>query len=504
MSEMVKTLTFVGVCAVVLITAVVTRPVQEVIEETQVGVTLFPDFKQPDQAASLKIVEVSEENARVKKFEVARDRKSQAWLIPTSFGYPADALEQMQAASLAFIDLKALGIASEVVADHEVFGVVQPDEAKVQDTKTGLGKLIQVRDKNGKNLARLIVGKKVKNTNDQRFVRIPEKNQVYVVKFDPGVFSTRFEDWIDLDLLKLNTLDLERVAIRDYSVLIDNAKNVTFEERLEVTAGWNWDQSQWQFERLAEFIDGKPVAIELKAGETINSLAFDELRSSLGSLKIVGVWKKPDGLGADLRAEKDFLDNEENSQSLIKRGFYPLRLSDGSIQFRSANGEVTLTLRDGVQYVLRFGETAGFEQDSEGSGRDQVTRYLLVTAQVDTTRFPEPEYQPVPQRDPNNEDPDFEIKRDAVLKANQRLKDAWEEEVGNASVRVRALNDRFANWYYIVSESEYQKILLSRDQVIKQPEPAESPEATTPESIPGNPTEENGSRSSSPDQSGDR
>jgi hypothetical protein len=49
-------------------------------------------------------------------------------------------------------------------------------------------------------------------------VRIPGQDVVYVVRIDPSQLSTRFQDWIEQDLLKLNAFDIEEVAVKNYSV----------------------------------------------------------------------------------------------------------------------------------------------------------------------------------------------------------------------------------------------------------------------------------------------
>jgi hypothetical protein len=37
-----------------------------------------------------------------------------------------------------------------------------------------------------------------------------------------------------------------------------------------------------------------------------------------------------------------------------------------------------------------------------------------------------------------------------------------------AQKRVRDLNNRFADWYYVVSDKEYDKIHLDRDEMIQK------------------------------------
>ncbi len=54
------------------------------------------------------------------------------------------------------------------------------------------------------NLASLIIGEGVKDDVEQRFVRIPGQDVVYAVKIDPEKLSTKFEEWIEKDLLNID------------------------------------------------------------------------------------------------------------------------------------------------------------------------------------------------------------------------------------------------------------------------------------------------------------
>ena len=53
---------------------------------------------------------------------------------------------------------------------------------------------------------------------------------------------------------------------------------------------------------------------------------------------------------------------------------------------------------------------------------------------------------------------------------NQRKQDEYEEKIKKGQERVQELNDRFADWYYIIADDVYQKIRLSRDDLIKKKE----------------------------------
>ena len=165
MSESLKTILFaaVGVAAVVI--AVVTYPEQEDYQPPQlVNKPLFPDFTDPSNAAKLKIAKFAEDQGQLKEFEVARDSKSGLWSIPSSANYPADAEAQMRDAATSLIDLNVIGIASEENKEHQTFGVIEPNKQKLDASESGVGLLVQFEDAKGKDLASLVIGKRVKGT----------------------------------------------------------------------------------------------------------------------------------------------------------------------------------------------------------------------------------------------------------------------------------------------------------------------------------------------------
>jgi hypothetical protein len=63
------------------------------------------------------------------------------------------------------------------------------------------------------------------------------------------------------------------------------------------------------------------------------------------------------------------------------------------VELFSANGEVHVGMKDGVEYVLRFGNVAGIE---EGSTETKLNRYLFVMARLDESKFAPPELEVEP------------------------------------------------------------------------------------------------------------
>lgn len=502
MSHAVKTLVFAGVAVVVALIAVLTYPRQATFKAPDlVGKALFKNFTEPDAATELKIVRFSADDAKLTEFSVARDAKTGLWVIPSSSDYPADAETQMRNAATALIDLKVIGIASENKGDHALYGVIEPDKEKLDASQEGVGLLVDVRNPKGKDLAKLIVGKAVKGSEKQHFVRVPGQNVVYVVNIDPAKFPTEFEKWIERDLLKINTFDVEKISLKDYSMITSKALTGQtvldkFEQRFEADIHWNSEKSEWLLDKLVEYQNSRPIETKLLDSEELNKTKLDDVKTALGDLKIVGVRRKPKGLGADLKAGTEIMKDNESLMSLMNRGFFPVSLGDGSPELRAANGEALVSVKDGVQYILRFGEMAGVDSSS---AEGKLNRYLFVTTRLDEAQFPPLELEELPGGDdaektdaepkdkkaddtkkdgdksaadkPDKKDAeksDLELERERIRKENQRKKDEREDKLKKANKKVAELNARFADWYYIISEDEYEKIHLRRDDLIKE------------------------------------
>ncbi|MEM0925201.1 MAG: DUF4340 domain-containing protein, partial [Planctomycetota bacterium] len=195
MNETKKTGVFWGVAAVVtLLSIVIVWPSSSLDDETSlddfVGLPLFGEFKDPLSAASLKIVTYDEELGEAKTFEVRKNSESGIWTIPSKSGYPADAVEQMQAAANALVDLNVLDIPTENAEDHSGMGVVEPKLEELSVGDVGVGRLVTFKDSEQKVLASVIVGGEVKDQPGQVYVRKPGQDPVYVVSLDDSPLTT--------------------------------------------------------------------------------------------------------------------------------------------------------------------------------------------------------------------------------------------------------------------------------------------------------------------------
>lgn len=505
---------------------------------------LFPELTDAEKAASLEIIRYDDELATLYPFKVIKT--GGVWVLPSHQNYPADAKDQLAAAATELVDLKALDVVTERAADHEVYGVIEPDQEKIKPGMTGVGQLIEIRDASGSKIARLIIGKEDKQagvgsgSRRLRFVRKAGQDPVYRVELDTSKFTTQFGDWIEKDLLKLTPWDVRSVELDNYTLAAvesDGRLEVRQQRSEKMQLSYDDKASSWQLTSLETFPNedsAESVSEELKNNEEVDSTKLNDLRNALGDLQIIDVARKPAGLSADLKAAESFVNDVEAVSSLQQRGFLPL--PSGAIL--STEGQTVIGMKDGVEYVLRFGAgttvtepgKAGSGEDGDASGESAETaaRYLLVMAQFNDGLLEKPELAELPSlpeeddkdgdstEQPKDEESEEEkaekeassdekepagadvtaadlLKqadeaeaamqkaiedRRQVERENRRKQESYDEKVVEGKKRVAELNGRFADWYYIVSDEEFEKIHLNREAVIKAK--AESASDTAP------------------------
>jgi hypothetical protein len=409
-SESAKTGAMVAVAAVtsLLAWATTTRnySTDAVNATARVNQVLFEKFTDPLEAASLKILKYDTDKEQYDEFEVSKDSRSGVWSIPSNENYPADANKQMSDAANLFIGLKILNVASEKRDEHKLFGVLEPEKAKESEGGEGVGQMVQFRDSKGDVLADLIIGKEDAQDPKKRFVRIPSEDVVYVAEINPTSLSTDFKQWIESDLLKLSANDIETIGIRNYTAVPTGNGTLDLIPNYDADIKFDIRSAKWAPESMTTYSEGKAKPKLLEPSEELNAAKLNDMKNALDNLRIANVSKKPAGVAADLRGEQL---GDATKSALARRGFFPVRRSgQQDFEILSENGDLQVTLKDGVQYLLRFGKGAGvsFEptdaEDPNAPAEDaqkkvSINRFLLVTTRVDESKFPEPQLERVPQ-----------------------------------------------------------------------------------------------------------
>lgn len=407
MTEMKTTALFAAAAALSVSLAWVFRPTSVVSEgqlaEEKRGSAIFPDFD-PDTAASLKIAKYDEQLATLSRIELARDSKTQLWTLPSADGYPADSEKQVSEATSPLVELTVLSTVSTDRGDHALYGVVEPNEQELTASASGVGMLVQVGGAENQILASLIVGKPVTGTEDQHYVRVPAEDAIYVVQIKKDAFSTNFEKWIKGDILNVRSMDIENIGLRDYAI-------VRTERGFGLGRNFDADllnkDNKWSLQKFIDYtVEGNPETNQPPEGKTLQESALNDLRNSIQNLKIVNVRRKPLGLAADLKADKSLLENAESTKNLQSQGFFPMESGD----VYASGGELLLGTKEGIRYLLRFGNTqvsgSALTDDQDAKSADPsgeksddqgVRRYLLVMAQLDESKIPMPDLKVVPE-----------------------------------------------------------------------------------------------------------
>jgi len=481
------------------------------------GTLLFPEFKDPLAATSLEIVRYNQQTGDRTQFEVAQI--DGIWSIPSHENYPADAKDHLAAAAASLIDLKVLGVAGDKRTDHALYGVIDPTGKNLAPGTPGVGMKVVMKGDKDKTLVSMIVGKEDTEQPGLRYVRRTGQDVVLTVKLSTAELSTDFGVWIEKDLLKLNSWDLREIFIQDYS--IDEVQgHVLLSD--EFTLGFDGSADpKWKLLANRQFNkDGQWEDVKLAPDRELNAQRLDAMQTALDDLKIVDVARKPAGLSAELAADKSLFSDAEAKMSLMQRGFFPASVS-GKVGIFSNEGETRVLMKDGVEYILRFGGIAGSgaaaEKSEDGTKTQDagVNRYLFVTAEFNPAPIPKPKLQPLPADEPEKEAPaegdqkqpeekkvedtaaekseedatdkaespaepktkpeankkaDLQNQRERIEKENRREQEAYDQEVAEGKKKVAELNARFADWYYVISESVYDKIHLGRDDIIKKKE----------------------------------
>jgi hypothetical protein len=359
---------------------------------SKMGQALFANFE-ARAATGIEIVEIDEDDLVSKSIEVSQTEKG--WLIkrPGKVDYPANADNQVKNVSSLLFDLRIIDQAAEGAGEHANFGVLDPSKANPSDA--GIGKMIALKNNTGANLAQLIIGNEVEGLSNTRFVRKPEENAVYRVELqNVNDVTTKFVDWVEKDFLDIDKWNIKQVTFDNYEIkdgkIAPSAKQIL-----------DYDNSEW-----------KLVGSNISEDEELDKEKLDNMKDAFDDLEIIDVERKPEILISSLRKGNEFVDAnniqelQSSANSLIQKGFRPVNELDKNgkplsypngkpkLKVVSQKGEVLVGMKDGVEYVLRFGETYRGPEDDENSTGD--SRYIYAYARVNENLLEQPVLEPVP------------------------------------------------------------------------------------------------------------
>ncbi|MGC1273965.1 MAG: DUF4340 domain-containing protein [Planctomycetaceae bacterium] len=476
MTEWTKTSLFVAAAGVTVglaaASATLTRPVAPKAFEL-VGEEFYPEFDNPLAARTLEVVTYDDETTAIKPFDVTWGEHG--WSI-SPYGYPADAEDQLEKTAASVVGIERTGLASRRENDHERFGVIDPSSEDATMLK-GRGSRITLKNEKGDVLADYILGEAVEDREGYFYVRKPKEKETYIARVDLKL-STRFADWIESDLLKVSSTDLQKIDIFDYSLDEDRGTIVGRDRSVLVRGD---DFGPWTLEGLDE------------TTEQINTANVNNLTRVLDELKIIGVRPKPKGLKPDLSLDTTVINNQLAAdllrENLADRGFFLAQTQEGALQLVAKEGQLTAVTKDGVAYDLFFGDQftgSLFElefgdaedadrpkhlkkDDSKGS---QTGRYVFIAARLEPAQLgeaPKPPGEPEPLPEDASEE-DRKKAEAAAKKAKtdyETAKNAYDQTLADGKKRVEELNERFSDWYYVISTENFEDLRLSREALVE-------------------------------------
>jgi hypothetical protein len=420
--EMQKTATFGGVAIFLVLLTWVTEPrvrTPEVFAER--GAVLFPEFKDPNAAASLEVIEFDAQSATVRPFKV--QNRNGRWTIPSQFDYPTDAKDRLSQTAAGIIALRTDDFASDNISDHERMGVLDPLDTTLP-TLMGRGARLTVRGAQEQVLADVIVGNQVEGRPGFRYIRQPSQRRVYISNTGNLQLSSAFADWIDRDLLQVAPLDIDAINLRNYSLDRTTGQVDPGETMLLTRTGTDWT------------ING------LGGNQELNLDSVDLLLRNLAGLRIEGVLPKPAGIsGALAVASGSATLNDADVADLRRKGFYLTPTG----QLVSNRGEIVVRTVTGLFYTLRFGDIApGTEAPSTGAAQGS-------NAQGDAQADDAPREN-----------------RYMFIMVDHSPSDANTPSLAaDGAEKAKTLRARFAPWYYIISADASEALQMSRQDLVQ-------------------------------------
>ncbi len=420
---------------------------------------LFEEFDL-EQVRSIEITKFNDDRNELEGMRLRR--KADQWIFPDKGNFVCTAAPLIAAVRGSLNERKVREFMSDKEEDHIKYGVVDPARYG-SSVRSSLGTKLVLEDRQGKVIASLIVGKGVKSDSQvpQRFVRIPDQPNVYVIDFDARILTTDFDQWVDPNLLQLatqsnpNGQQTVEVIINNYRfdpALIANADD----RELIYRAKFKLDPKRRQlaFDSLEIPLPGVGQWKQITPNETqMQELA--QWTSVAAKLDVANVKRKSAELISVLRNPTEDA-SEETLNELVSFGFHKTGFENGAFQFDATGGQFTIVSREGVRFNLYVGVfDTGATENTSGS----LARYLMITVDVDYSSFPEP----VAADDPEDK---------TYLRAVEERK----TNLSKARKTATDLNRIQADWFYIIDDSILSKLIpaLTFDSPAATTEPTEN------------------------------
>ena len=503
MQESTKTLAFVGGAALMVVAAAVSHFASQprsASDFAKVGEPFFENFDSSSQAKSLEVVAVDPETVQRSRFKVAK--VDGLWRIPSHENYPAEASDRLATTASSIIGIERESLAGRGTKDFGRLGVVDPLSEEIDDPEA-VGQRITLKDESDETLADYIIGKQVEDVAlsavDQPFeggqnrqtyfyVRHADEQQTYIVPLKLDL-STKFSDWIEPDLLRFNTSDLNQVTVRNYTLKEEVSGNPLIPQRAlvkkdgDILALTKSDSKSWELAGVEPATEEFDAAGVTEMIDVLDELRIEDVRRKL-------TFQGQQLLTPDLKVNEDpelMKSRDQFSRAISQlvseledKGFN-LAGSQAQLQLVSNQGEIEFGTNEGMRYTLYVG--APFE---EGDAEIKVAGAVEATEDGAADGSESEEDKPAKSKEESGDS-----KADAD--------DDSASEDGDAEDSEEDARSR----YMLVRVAFDQSLLADRPEEPTKPEEPQKPEGYTPPPAPEDDSDDDAAKEEASDDSDD-
>lgn len=231
----------------------------EAVKAPEVGTQLFPQLLEQSQAIQRLTVQTGEET-----FNLVRDGED--WFLEEKSRYPA-ALEKVRQ---VLAGLGGLSILEAKTSNPELFPRLQVEAIDAKDAQSIL---LSLKDKDGKELAALLVGKsqsaKGDRTRNELYVRKPGEQQSWLALGYLPIHSNKSAlDWVEKQIL-----DIDSQRMREVSFHYADGETLRIYKELKTDKDW----------KLADIPEGQKLkgAYLLNGiGATLDGLSLEDVQAA--------------------------------------------------------------------------------------------------------------------------------------------------------------------------------------------------------------------------------
>ncbi|MGD9854342.1 MAG: DUF4340 domain-containing protein, partial [Planctomycetaceae bacterium] len=518
------------------------RPVS-LDEFSDVGEEFYPEFKDPNAATGLRVAAYNKEAARVDVFNV--EFKDGLWRIPSHHNYPADGEERLAKTATSIIGIKRDAVASTSAADFKRLGVLDPLDETVTGTEGRGDRITLLQGDSvladyiiGTKIEGPDNVYNVRKPDENRTYRAALDIDIST-KFgdwiEPDLLSVTRGDLREIDIDGYSVDETRGVIVPgDVSRLTRSSSTAAWE--LEGLAATEKVKTSEVNSVINALEDLKIVGVRPKPPGLSADLKGDEA-AKLDTRAMIDLQSKGyfvDALGALVSNEGEVRVGTSEGVLYILRFGEVFTGTDVEIEVGKAKADATDPEgSESVSDTVAKGdaETTGDDDDPTAKDPSQKhNRYLFITAQFHDDLISAPGEKPVepeqpaaklesepdadaaakPPEEPGGADaadtpdepadaetnegddaaeesPEEKAYQQALADYKTQLEkwesdqQAYEEKLTKGRERVKELNTRFADWYYVISAETFDKIRIERTNLVEAKEPEDdkaAPNAT--------------------------